>query len=133
MTIMLFKAIAIWLAIVFAAILNGIFREKLLVPVTGPALALPLSGVLLSVLVFLVALMLVPFIGSSDRNIYIGIGFLWVVLTLVFEFLFGHFVAGKSWREIFQVFNVRKGDLFVVVLIVTAISPWLAARVRGVL
>jgi hypothetical protein len=133
MVIVLFKAVAIWLAIVFAAILNGVFREKVLVPVAGSCLALPLSGVLLSVLVFLVALILIPFIGSSDPGIYAGIGFLWVGLTLAFECLFGHFVAGKSWREILQVFNVRKGDLFVVVLLVTAISPWLAARVRGVL
>jgi len=59
------------------------------------------------------------------------IGLLWLVLTLLFEFIFGHFVAGKSWQDIAQVFNVKKGDLFLLVLVVTAISPWLAAKIRG--
>ncbi|MCW9023938.1 MAG: hypothetical protein OQK73_04580 [Gammaproteobacteria bacterium] len=133
MSSMLFKAIGIWLVIVVAAILNGMFRENVLEPAIGESMALSLSGILLAVLVFLVTLILVSFIGSSESEIYIWVGFLWVVLTLSFEFLFGHFVAGKSWQEIMQVFNIKKGDLFIVVLFVTAISPWLTAKLRGIL
>lgn len=132
MVITVFKATGIWLVIVVAAIFNGVFRERVLVPAVGVDLALPLSGVLLAVLVFLVTLLLISFIGSSKQNTYIYIGLLWVVLTLSFEFLFGHFVVGKPWHEIIQVFNIRKGDLFIVVLFITGISPWLAARIRGV-
>ncbi|HID82523.1 MAG TPA: hypothetical protein EYH06_06030 [Chromatiales bacterium] len=132
MAITVFKATGIWLLIVIAAIFNGVFRERVLVPAVGADLALPLSGVLLAVLVFLVTLLLISFIGSSKQNTYIYIGLLWVVLTLSFEFLFGHFVVGKPWHEIIQVFNIRKGDLFIVVLFITGISPWLAARIRGV-
>lgn len=114
-----------------AAILNGTFREKFLVPTIGSSMALPLSGVSLAILVFVVSLIFIPFIGASEPKAYIVIGLLWVVFTLSFEFIFGHFVAGKSWQEVMQVFNVKKGDLFVVVLCVTAISPWFAAKVRG--
>jgi hypothetical protein len=46
--------------------------------------------------------------------------------------LFGYYVVGKSWVEIMQVFNIQKGDLFIVVLFVTAFSPWLSALIRGV-
>ena len=130
---MLFKATAIWLVIVAAAILNGVFREKVLVPAIGASMALPLSGVLLAVLVFLVTLLLVPFIASSESKAYILAGIFWVILTLFFEFLFGYFVAGKSWQEIMQVFNIKTGDLFIFVLFVTAISPWFSAKLRGIL
>ncbi len=129
----LFKATGIWLVIVVAAILNGVFREKVLVPAIGASMGLPLSGVLLAVLVFLVTLLLVPFIASSESKAYIWVGIFWVILTLFFEFLFGHFVAGKSWQEIMQVFNIKTGDLFIFVLFVTAISPWLSAKLRGIL
>ena len=129
----LFKAAGIWLVIVAAAILNGVFREKVLVPAIGASMGLPLSGVLLAVLVFLVTLLLVPFIASSESKAYIWVGIFWVILTLFFEFLFGHFVAGKSWQEIMQVFNIKTGDLFIFVLFVTAISPWLSAKLRGIL
>ncbi len=129
----IFKATGIWLVIVSAAILNGVFREKVLVPAIGASMALPLSGVLLAVLVFLVTLLLVPFIASSESKAYIWVGIFWVILTLFFEFLFGYFVAGKSWQEIMQVFNIKTGDLFIFVLFVTAISPWLSAKLRGIL
>ena len=129
----LLKGTGIWFVIVIAAILNGTFREKILVPAIGSSMALPLSGILLAVLVFLVAFMLVSTIGSSETKVYILLGLLWVLLTLSFEFLFGHFIVGRSWHEIMQVFNVMKGDLFIVVLVITGISPWLAAKARGIL
>jgi ABC-type transport system involved in multi-copper enzyme maturation permease subunit len=133
MVSILLKGTGIWFVIVIAAILNGTFREKVLVPVIGAEMALPLSGILLAVLVFLVAFMLVSSIGSSETKVYILLGLLWVILTLSFEFLFGHFIAGRSWHEIMQVFNVKKGDLFIVVLAITGVSPWLAAKARGIL
>ncbi len=129
----LVKATGIWLVIVLAAILNGIFREKVLVPTIGSSIALPLSGVALAMLVFVIALIFVPFIGASEPKAYVTIGLLWVVLTVSFEFIFGHFVAGMSWQEVMKVFNIKKGDLFIVVLFVTAISPWFAAKVRSLI
>ena len=133
MVSILFKAAGIWLVIVIAAIINGVIREKLIVPIIGAELALPFSGILLAALVFLVTLMLVSFIGSSEQKTYIWVGLIWVVFTLSFEFLFGYFIVGKPWQEIMQVFNIQKGNLFIVVLFITAVSPWLAAKVRGIL
>ncbi len=128
---MLLKTMGIWFVIVFAAIMNGTIREKILVPIIGSNLALPLSGISLAIIVFVVSFLIIPFIGASEPKIYFSIGLFWVVLTLLFEFIFGHFVAGKPWKDIMQVFNLKEGDLFIVVLCVTAISPWLAAKIRG--
>jgi hypothetical protein len=127
------KAIGIWFVILITAILNGLFREKVLLPAIGETLALPISGILLAALVFLVTLLLVTFIGSSESKTYIGVGALWVMLTLSFEFLFGHFVMGKSWQEIFQAFDIMQGDLFILVLFASFISPWATAKLRGVI
>ena len=133
MSSMLIKVIGIWFVIVVAAILNGVFREKILVPTIGANMAFPLSGILLAVLVFLITLMFVTFIGSSESKTYIGVGVLWVMLTLSFEFMFGYFVIGKSWQEILNIFNIMNGDLFIVVLFTSAISPWATAKLRGIL
>lgn len=130
MLIILLKSTGIWFVIVIAAVLNGLLREKVLMPSIGGELGLPVSGIILSALVFSIAFVFVPFIGAIEARTYVLVGFWWVVLTLAFEFLFGHFVMGKSWQEIVQVFNIKKGDVFIVVLIVTAVSPWLAARIR---
>lgn len=129
----LFKSTGIWLLIVVMAIFNGLFREKILVSLIGTDLALPLSGLLLSILVFLVSFTLITFLDFSTASVLFVIGGFWVLLTLSFEFLFGHFVVGKSWQEIMQVFNILEGDFFLLVLIVTALSPWMAAKARGIL
>ncbi len=125
---MLLKATWVWLLIVAAAILNGFLREKVLVSMLGTAAALPASGVLLAILIFLIALMSIPFIHPADTKACIRIGLYWLVLTLSFEFLFGYFIMGKSWNEIVQVFNVLQGDLFILVLLTTGFSPWLAVK-----
>jgi len=96
----LIKVTGIWLVIVFGAVLNGTFRDKILVPAIALSTALPLSGISLAIIVFLVSLVFVPFIGYSQLKKYITIGLLWVVLTLSFEFILGHFVGGRSWQEV---------------------------------
>jgi hypothetical protein len=132
MNSILLKATGIWLLIVVAAIVNGVLREKVIVPMIGMETALPISGVTLSVVIFLFSLISVSFIGASESKTYLKIGMYWVLLTLLFEFIFGHYVVGKSLAELIQVFHIQKGDLFILVLLVTAFSPWLSVLIRGV-
>lgn len=96
MTVKVLKAIGVWFVIVIAAIVNGLFRENVLVSSIGAEFALPLSGVLLSVLVLVVSFMLVFFLDSSEPEVLIATGLFWVTLTVSFEFLFGYYVVGKS-------------------------------------
>jgi hypothetical protein len=127
------RATGIWLVMLLAAILNAALREQLFAPWLGKAAALPLSGITLSALVFGIALVFIPRFGNLRTTLYFTIGLVWVVLTLAFEFLLGHFLLGQSWRETIQVLNVKQGDLFALVLVVSLLSPWLAARLRGLL
>jgi len=128
----LLKATGLWLLIVVAAIINGVLRERLIAPIVGIETALPISGITLSAVIFIFSLMSVSFVGALQTKTYLFIGLYWVLLTLSFEFLFGHYVVDKSWREIMQVFNIQKGDLFIIVLFVTAFSPWVSAKIRGI-
>lgn len=127
----IFKTMGIWLVMVIIAIANGLFRDKALSPLLGPNVALPVSGVLLVLFIFTVCYAWLPTIGKQTGSQFLFIGFLWVVLTLGFEFLFGHYVVGKSWRDIVQVFDVTDGNLFLLVMIVSLLSPLLAAKLRG--
>jgi hypothetical protein len=130
---MLSKAIGIWLILVIVAIGNAMIRERLLAPAIGAELALPASGVLLSLFIFVVAFVAVPFFGSTENKAYVFVGILWFALTFAFEFVFGRFVAGKPWHEIVQVFDITRGNLFILALLATLISPWLSARLRGLI
>ena len=44
------------------------------------------------------------------------IGTTWLILTVLFEFGFGHYLDGKSWSELFENYDVRNGRVWVAVL-----------------
>lgn len=127
------KASVIWFVIALFAIANGIFRETVLVPLLGQNFALPVSGMLLSLIVFIVTYLSFPLFGKKNALTYFLIGLQWGVMTLLFEVLFGHYVVGKSWSSILQVFNIMKGDLFILILLVSLFSPLLVGKIKRVL
>jgi len=132
MTVPIFlKASIVWFVIAIFAILNGIFRESVLISNVGPNMALPVSGITLSIIVFIVTYISFPIFGKNSALTYFLIGLQWVLMTLLFEFMFGHYMIGKSWSDILQVFNIMKGNLFIIVLIVSLFSPLLVAKIKN--
>ena len=125
------KALALWVTILIIAIINGILREKALNPLMGPVSGLTVSGIILSSCIFFVAFCAAPWYGRLDTSQYWAIGLFWVLLTLLFEIGFGRFVLRKDWAELLQAFAFREGNIWPVVLVVTLVSPWVAARLRG--
>jgi len=124
------KALALWFAILILAILNGAFREAVLIPALGGLAGLVASGLLLCTCVFLVAFVAVPWFAPLGSPQYLLIGLFWLLLTLLFEFGFGRYVQHKTWAELFEAYTFAGGNLWPVVLLVTCLSPWLAARLR---
>lgn len=59
-----------------------------------------------------------------------AVGAVWVVLTVGFEFLFGHYAAGHPWERLVADYNLAEGRLWPVVLAWVAAAPWLLSR-RG--
>lgn len=59
-----------------------------------------------------------------------GIGALWLGLTLAFEFLFGHYVAGHTWSRLLQDYDLLAGRLWPLVLLWVATAPHLLSRRR---
>jgi hypothetical protein len=125
------KATAVWLLILACAVLNGGLREALLVPALGKPAGPVLSGVLLSIVILAVSLLLVPRLGRLATGQCLYVGLLWLCLTLAFEFGFGRLVQHKPWAEILAAYTFKGGNLWPLVLAVVLISPWLAAKLRG--
>ena len=124
------KALAIWTGILVLAVINGALREAILVPKLGMAAGLVVSGVLLSALILVVAYLSLPWVGARRTIELLGIGIGWLALTLVFEFSFGLW-QGKSWQVMLEAYTFKGGNIWPVVLAVTALAPYLAAKLRG--
>jgi hypothetical protein len=126
------KALVVWLVILVLAVLNGLLREHALVPNYGAVLGVVLSGVLLSFFIFVVAYLLLPWVGAHGSRQFLLIGAGWLVLTLTFEFSFG-LSRGKEFSALLEAYTFKGGNLWPIVLLVTAFSPWLVGKMRGML
>ena len=130
MPTLLLKCLGFWIAFIPIAILNGLLRERVLAPLLGPSLALPLSGIFCGSLFFLLVYFTLPWFGRLTARYYRWIGLLWLGMTVLFEFLFGRLVVGKSWGEQLSAYNPASGNLWLLVLLVIVLSPSLAGRLR---
>ncbi|HQZ83851.1 MAG TPA: hypothetical protein PLR83_11575 [Pyrinomonadaceae bacterium] len=126
---MLIKATIIWLVILVFAVMNGILREAVLLPAFGRPLGFIVSGIILGSLIFAAAYFSLPWIDANGTNQLFLIGFLWLMLTLAFEFSFG-LARGVRLDEILSAYSFKDGNIWPLVLLVTFFAPWLAAEVR---
>lgn len=129
MAALAFKSLAVWVGILALAMLNGALREFVLIPLLGRTAGLVVSGVLLGAMILATASLAVPWFGRHSASTFIAIGIGWLALTLVFEFSFG-LARGKPLAEILAAYTFQDGNLWSLVLLVTAMSPWLAAVLR---
>lgn len=128
---MIKKSILIWLLIIPLAMLNGLLRDAVLTPIIGEKYALPLSGVILCVLIFLVTLFFIPRLGRGSKQAYIKIGLLWMLLTVSFEFIFG-FLRGMPFMEMINAYNITTGNLWSVIVLFVGIVPLLVAKMKRI-
>jgi len=124
------KATLIWCVMVLIAILNGVFRESILNPMFGDRTALPISGLILSAMIFAIIYLFINRLHATDSQTYIKIGLFWGLFTLVFEYGVGYFVLHQPIEHIHQVFNLQQGNLFSLALVTSIISPWLVAKIK---
>jgi len=127
---MIGRALAVWLGILLLANLNGAVREFWLIPAMGQTAGRAVSTVALSVLVFLITWLTVGWIRPASTGDALLIGVVWLLLTLAFEFLVGHYVFHKPWTELTEDYNVARGRIWPLVLVVVLFAPLWTARLR---
>lgn len=126
---MILKSILIWVLMIPFAILNGGLREFVLNNLLGRKLALPLSGVLLSLIIFLIAYLFVSKLKITESKSCCIIGLIWMSLTLIFEFTMNIW-SGMSLSDMLAVYNPMTGNLWILVISTTVISPLLAVKIQ---
>jgi len=124
------KALLVWVGILALAVINGAIREAVIIPVLGLTHAFILSGVLLMSFIVGVTYLVLPWMGVRKTTQLIVIGFGWLCLTLAFEFSFG-LLQGKSLPELLNAYTFNGGNIWPLVLLVTASAPYLSAKFRG--
>jgi len=127
------RALIVWLGLCVLAILNGTFRQYLLVPHLGTYAGHVLSSVSLSLLILWVAWLTIRWMGPSTGAEAWRVGLTWLAATMAFEFLAGHYLFRNPWSKLLADYDVLRGRVWIVVLAATAVAPRWAAGARGLL
>ncbi len=119
-----------WLVIIAAETVHGILRGVLLVPIVGDLPARQIGVLIGSLLIFAVAYLFIRWIAARKTLQLLSVGLLWVVLTVLFEIRLGRLVLGLPWDRITED-DVPRGCLLAFGILFMAVSPLLAAKLRG--
>ncbi|TCO83663.1 hypothetical protein EV699_10147 [Plasticicumulans lactativorans] len=117
-----------WLAMIPLAIANGALRELGYARRMGERRAHQCST-LTAIVVFgaYIALVVRTWPPASAAQA-LAVGLLWLVLTVAFEFGFGHWGRGLPWRALLRDYDLRAGRLWPLFLAWLALAPWLFHR-----
>ena len=118
-----------WLAILVVAMLNGAFREAVLLPNMRLPEAYLVSGVLLASFTLVIAVSLARWMGLDSVGRAAAVGIMWLAWTLCFEFGFGLF-QGHTWPEMLEAYTFKDGNIWPLVLSVVLVAPVIGWRAR---
>jgi hypothetical protein len=122
-------AVGAWLVLTVLAILNGALRNYTYSRVVGEYAGHVISSVVLIVLFPLVTYVFLASVKVAYRSLdLLLVGAIWLVLTVAFEFLFGHYVAGHPWSRLLGDYNILKGRVWALVLLAVFLAPLIAGN-----
>jgi hypothetical protein len=128
---LLLRALLVWLVVIAAETAHGVLRGLLLVPLVGDRPARQFGVPVGSLIVLAVAYLFIRWIAAGTTLRLLGVGLLWVVLTVLFEIGLGRLALGLSWERITEDYDPARGGFLGLGLLCMAVSPLLAAWLRG--
>ena len=124
------RAVCVWIILIAIEFIHGVLRAMFLVPVVGDFRSRQIGVFTGSVLILAVTYMLVTWLRTTETKALIGVGALWVMLTVAFELGFGHYAFGRSWMDLASDYDIRRGGFLLIGMAVMMLAPLIAARMR---
>ena len=121
--------IGTWLLFIILAIINAVIRNEGYKPIIGDLRAHQLSTIIFIILILTATYLVLRFsnLQLTDKDALL-MGLIWVLLTIIFEFVAGHYVFGNSWEKLIADYNILKGRIWSLVLLTTFISPYITNK-----
>ena len=127
----MWKYVLAWFPMIPIAIGNGVLRQTWYAKHVGELTAHQISTVTAIVLFGIYIWFVIRALRPVSGRQAVLLGATWVFLTIAFELLFGHYVAGHSWESLLDDYDLLAGRLWVLVLAWLAIAPVLFHGLQG--
>lgn len=124
------KHFLLWLPMIMLAFANATLRELVFIKHFNEFRARQLSTITLIILCFLYVWLVFPLLNIESSKQAFLIGFVWVLLTVAFEFTLGR-LTNKSWGYLFRDYNILVGRIWLLFLICLFILPYLFYIIRN--
>lgn len=123
------RFVTVWFSMAVAMSANGIFRELALKRVVGLSTANVISAAMGVVLIaFITRVGFRPLGRITPTTSLLLLSAVLVVLTVAFETAMGRFVDHKPWGDIGAHYALWRGELWPLVLLFLALTPFVWAR-----
>jgi len=125
----LMVTLATWFLFMILAIANAVIREAVYTSFLDELRAHQLSTFTLMIIFFIGTFLVLRFtdLKLTDQQTFL-MGTIWVIMTISFEFLAGHYAFGNSWEKLVADYNILKGRIWILIPITTFVSPFLTNR-----
>lgn len=115
---------------IILAIANGLFREKVLTRGLKELQAHQMSTISMILLIGVYVWVLFRIWPPESSRQVLFMGLLWLVLTVSFEFLFGHYGLGHPWGKLLHDYNLLEGRVWILVLVWIAMVPYVIHQLQ---
>ena len=113
----------LWLPMIGLAFVNATLRELVLKKHFSEMRAHQLSTVTLMVICGVYGLLIFRLLKLEDAGQALLVGFVWMLLTVLFEFTLGK-ILNQSWTQLLEQYNLKKGHLWPVFLLFLLLLPY---------
>ena len=124
---MYFRSALVWLLFGVVAFASGGLRQAVLVPRLGEHAAHQVGSVFVAAVIGIIAVWFTRTLGPTASEA-VTIGALWVAMSVAFELGFFRFGMGVPWGRLVQDYNIFRGRLWLLVLIVLLVTPYLMVQ-----
>jgi len=124
------QAIGFWFVLMVFGIVNGIVRNYVYGPSIGNELLSHQISTFTGILLFLTGM----YIWLKYTNAHylkkdlIIIGIMWLGMTITFEFIFGHYIAGHTWSKLLADYNILEGRIWGLILLTILAGPYFIGK-----
>jgi hypothetical protein len=118
-----------WLLFMILAIINAGIRNGIYKPMVGDLTAHQISTIVFMILILFVSYFIfrISHIEMSDFEA-LFMGLIWLIFTIMFEFIAGHYIFGNSWDKLFMDYNILKGRIWSLVLVTIILAPYISNK-----
>lgn len=117
------KYFLFWLPMIVIAFANATLRQLVFIKYMDELRAHQVSTITLIILSSIYVAFIFPFLNVENSRQALQAGFVWVVLTVLFEFTLGR-LTKKTWAYLLQDYNIAAGHIWPVFLLCLFILPY---------